>query len=174
MNKISLHIPTIEELWFRKEFLSDPKTMEYNAGYDVNYEGYHYQTGCIDFDKSNWESWYNRKLNNPNFFYAYIKDNETNQFVGECNLSIDTLSKTASIGIVIKNEFQGKHYMRPALELLINEAKQRNIKVLTNTVPKSREKALKVFFSMGFQKVEEINGFKFGKNEIIYMIEKNL
>ena len=57
MKNIILIEPKLEDLWFREECMSDPDTMNYNAGYDVSYEGYHYDTGCIDFPKSKWESW---------------------------------------------------------------------------------------------------------------------
>ena len=45
--------PTIEEYNYEQKLLSDPETMSYNAGYEVTYQGYHYDTGCIDFPKEN-------------------------------------------------------------------------------------------------------------------------
>lgn len=37
-----------------KKIQSDPLSMDYNAGYDVSYYGYHYDTGCINFSKEKW------------------------------------------------------------------------------------------------------------------------
>lgn len=78
MKNIKLHKPTVDELWFREKCMSDPNTMAYNAGYDVGFEGYHKDTGCIDFPQDKWQEWANTKLNNSDFFYAYILDIETN------------------------------------------------------------------------------------------------
>ena len=52
MEKLELYVPKLEELWFYQQMLSDPDTMSYNANWDVSYSGYHRETGCIDFPKS--------------------------------------------------------------------------------------------------------------------------
>ena len=36
MNRLELHVPTIEELDYRQRIMSDPKTMSYNKGYDLD------------------------------------------------------------------------------------------------------------------------------------------
>ena len=51
MTNIELYIPKLEDYWYEAKLQSDPDTMNYNAGYDVSYYGYHYDTGCIDFPK---------------------------------------------------------------------------------------------------------------------------
>ena len=172
--KISLYVPNVEDLWFRKECMEDPKTMSYNAGYDVSYSGYHYDSGCIDFPKDKWQNWYNEKINNNNLFYAYILDEEKNNYVGYLNFNLNTQNGRSSMGIVIKDNFRGKGYMKPAMLLLIEEARRRNIKYLINTVPENREVALKSFYSLGFKKVDEYVSNKFGKPEIVAKIEKRL
>ena len=45
MARLSLVVPKVEELWFRQKCMSNPKTMAYNAGYQVSYDGYHYESG---------------------------------------------------------------------------------------------------------------------------------
>ena len=171
---IQLHKPTLEELWFREKCMSDPKTMKYNAGYDLNYNGYHRDTGCIDFPKENWQKWYNTKMNNSNFFYAYIVDCKTKNFVGYVNFNKDPKSNKATMGIVIKSEYQGQGYMRPAMVLLIEKAKEYNINYLTDTVPENRKNALKVFYDLGFVKIKEFESKKFNEIEIIAEIEKKI
>ena len=47
--------------------------MSYNAGYDVSYYGYHYDTGCIDFPEEKWQAALERRVNNNRRFF-YIKD----------------------------------------------------------------------------------------------------
>ena len=49
MKNIELIIPKLEEYSYEQKLESEPKTMNYNAGYKVMYNGYHYDTGCIDF-----------------------------------------------------------------------------------------------------------------------------
>ncbi len=48
---ISLWEPTLEEYWYEQKLQSDPNTMDYNAGYDVGYEGYHYDNGLFSRNK---------------------------------------------------------------------------------------------------------------------------
>lgn len=174
MKSISLFVPAVEDLWFRQECMSDPKTMEYNAGYNVSYSGYHYDTGCIDFPKEAHESWYNKKLGNSNFYYAYIKDLDLNKFVGYVNFNKDNETLKASMGIVIHSKYRGKGYMRDSVKLLMEEAKNKGVKVLTDTVPINRESALKVFEDLGFVVVDKYKDKKFDKEEIICKIEKDL
>ena len=154
--------------------MEDPATMEYNAGYDVSYDGYHYDTGCIDFPEHLWQNWADTKLKNSNFFYAYILDNETGNFVGYCNFNKNPETGKASMGIVIKSEFHGKGYMRPAMSLLIEKAKEKGVKFLTDTVPTNRERALKVFYDLGFEKVGEFMSKKFNEPEVVAEIEREI
>ena len=174
MKNIKLHKPTVDELWFREKCMSDPNTMAYNAGYDVNYEGYHKNTGCINFPQDKWQEWANTKLNNSNFFYAYILDIETNQFVGYVNFNKDPKTKRATMGIVIKSEFHGQGYMRPAMMKVIEMAKEKGVEFLTDTVPENREKALKVFYDLGFKKTGKFTSKKFDQEEVVAEIEKEI
>ena len=174
MKNVKLYIPEINDLWFRQECMSDSVTMSYNAGYDVSYEGYHYDTGCIDFPKAKWERWFTSKLKSGDLFYAYILDTKTEQFVGYVNFKKNSETKKASMGIVINSKFQGMGFMRPSLLALIDEAKRNGVKALTDTVPSTREKALKVFFDLGFKTVGQFTHKKFGKDEVVLEIEKEL
>lgn len=44
MKNLELIIPKLEEYTYEQKLESDPSTMSYNAGYDVNYEGYDFIT----------------------------------------------------------------------------------------------------------------------------------
>lgn len=174
MKYIELYKPTVEDLWFRQQCMADPKTMNYNAGYDVHYSGYHYDSGCIDFPKEKWQSWADDRLADPNLFFAYILDKNSDMFVGYVNYKIEPETKKATMGIVVKNEFQGQGYMRPAVELLMQTAKSNGVVALVDSVPQTRERALKVFFDLGFVKVREFVSKKFGEDELVFEIEKTL
>ena len=64
MEKLVLYIPKREDLWFYQQMMSDPETMSYNAGWDVDYEGYHRDTGCIDCPDEALADWYARWVGN--------------------------------------------------------------------------------------------------------------
>lgn len=38
MKAVELYTPTLDDMWFRKECMEDPKAMSYNAGYAVNFD----------------------------------------------------------------------------------------------------------------------------------------
>ncbi len=168
MRDVELYCPSLEELFFRQQLLNDSKTMEYNAGYNVDYYGYNYNSGQIDFPKTKWEEWYNKHINNTSFFYAYIKDVALDKFVGEVNFSKN--GDFASMGIVIKYEFRGKGYMRPTLDKLILKAREMGVKFLTDTIPYTRENALRVFYDYGFKVKEDEILKKFNKEEKVAKI----
>lgn len=63
MKNIILVIPKLKDYYYEEKIQSDPSSMSYNAGYDVSYFGYHYDTGCIDFPKSKWKDTYNKRIN---------------------------------------------------------------------------------------------------------------
>lgn len=67
-------MPNIGDYWYEAKLQSDPLIMSYNKGYD-------YDTGCIDFPEERWKEVYERRINEKRYF-AYIKDNDINEFVG--------------------------------------------------------------------------------------------
>ena len=48
--ELKLVVPKKEDLWFKKEIKEDPNTMDYNAGYDLNFSGYNRENGIIRTD----------------------------------------------------------------------------------------------------------------------------
>lgn len=170
---VSLYRPKIQDLWFRELCMSDEKTMAYNAGFDVDYKGYHFDTGCIDFPKEEWEEWHKKTFSDRKKFYAYILDNDTGEFVGYVNIHKDKVGKHC-IGIVIHHKFQGRGYMRPALKLLLKKARAKRIRFVYDTLPYNREKALSVFFDLGFEVINEFDIKIFNTPEKACEIRKQL
>ena len=103
MKNISLYIPKAEDYWYEAKLENNPLTMNYNAGYDVSYYGYHYDTGCIDFPEDKWEESYNKRIND-NKYFAYIKDNDLNTFVGYVNYHYNKGDDRYECGIVIESK----------------------------------------------------------------------
>ena len=173
MKHISLYIPKIEDYWYEEKVQSDPLSMNYNAGYDVSYYGYHYDTGCIDFPKEKWEETYNKRISD-NKYFAYIKDNDLNEFVGYVNYHYNKNDKRYECGILIEHKYRSKGYSKPSLMLLIEEARKNGIKELYDNFEIDRDNSLKLFLDVGFKIVEEKTWKKFDKEVKGVIVKINL
>ena len=96
LQNIVLYVPSVNDYWYEQRVQTDPLSMSYNAGYDVSYYGYHYDTGCIDFPEERWKETYEKRIR-ENRYFAYIKDNDINiqsncegsGVCGKCHISFD-------------------------------------------------------------------------------------
>ncbi|MBR1884682.1 MAG: GNAT family N-acetyltransferase [Clostridia bacterium] len=163
MKNIELYVPKIEDYWYEEKIVKDEKTMNYNAGYDVNYYGYHYDTGCIDFPKERWKEVYNKRIR-ENRYFAYIKDNDLNKFVGYVNYQYNKSEDRYECGILIEYRYRGKGYSKQALKLLCDVAKNNGIKELYDNFEIDRENTLDVFKSVGFEIINKQILKKFSKD----------
>lgn len=158
---ISLVIPKLEEYYYEQKLLSDKDTMNYNSGYDVSYDGYNYYTGCIDYPESKFIIDF-EKRKDKNKFFAYIKDNTINEYVGYVNYHLNKNLNRYECGIVIEGKHRGKGYSKTALKLLCEIAFNNGIDALYDSFEKDRLNTLKVFESVGFKVIEETKWKKFG------------
>lgn len=160
MNKsdISLHVPTLEELWYRQKLLGDADTMSYNKGYDLNFDGYDNETGCIDFPKEDWQGWYDYFIGRaPERYYAYIVAN--GEFIGEVNVHENKEKNWYDMGIVIEAKHRGKGYAVTALKLLLEQAFDRlGAKAVHNDFEDVRNAAVKTHLAAGFKEYKRENG----------------
>ena len=161
MKNIELYVPKLEDYWYEAKVESDPESMSYNAGYDVSYYGYHYDTGCIDFPESRWEEVYNKRIR-ENRYFAYIKDIDINEYVGYVNYQL--VDEKWECGIVIEAKYRGKGYAKAALKLLCEEAKNNGITELYDNFEIDRDNTLDLFKSVGFEVVKEETWEKFNKD----------
>ena len=83
LKKIYLKVPKIDELYYRKEWLKAEKTMSYNAGYDMEMEGYDKVSGTICKTDEQMQEWYKKWTKSHNRYIAYIYDAEMKIPVGE-------------------------------------------------------------------------------------------
>lgn len=163
MKNIELYIPKIDDYWYQEKIQSDSLTMSYNADYDVTYCGYHYNTGCIDFPKENWKEVYSKRISEDKFF-AYIKDNDINEFIGYVNYQYNKNENRYECGILIEYKYRGKGYAKIALKLLCDFARKNGIKELYDTFEIDRGNVLKIFKSVGFEVIQKQLWRKFNKN----------
>lgn len=155
MDKLELYVPKLDELWFRQKIMSDPKTMSYNANWDVNYNGYHRESGCIDFPEEKWAEWYQDWIGNePERFYAYIKHSFDGTWIGEISFHYVPEKDWWDMGIVIYAPYRGKGYSVPALRLMLNHAfYDCGIRRLHNDFEITRPAGLKIHLAVGFKKI---------------------
>lgn len=169
---LTLYIPELKDYWYEQKLQSDPKTMEYNAGYDVSYYGYRYDTGCIDFPGDKWEEVYDKRKND-NKFFAYLKDLSTNEFVWYVNYHFNKNDNRYECGIVIEDKHRGKGYSKEGLKLLCEKAKLDGISSLYDNFEKDRSN-IKIFEDLGFEVIKETSWKKFGKDVQGVIVKKDL
>ena len=164
MKNITLYVPDYEDYWYEEKIQKDPLTMSYNAGYDVSYYGYHYDTGCIDFPKERWKETYDKRIR-ENRYFAYIKDNDIDDYVGYVNYHYNKKDDRYECGIVIESKYRGKGYSKIALQLLCDVARNSGVKELYDNFEINRGNTLDIFKSLGFEVVEHQSWKKFDKRE---------
>lgn len=162
MKNIELVIPKLNQYSYEQKLESDSKTMSYNAGYDVSYFGYHYNTGCIDFPKEKWRDTYNKRIN-ENKYFAYIKDCTINRYIGYVNYQYNKNDDIYECGVLIESKYRGKGYSKDALRLLIKEANKNGIEYLYDTFEKIEKILLKLSLILDLKYIKKVHG----KNLII-------
>lgn len=155
-----LHIPGFQELWYRQKLLKDPETMSYNKGYDIAFNGYEKETGCIAFPEQEWADWYACFVGKePQRFYAYIVREADGTFMGEVNVRKDEAAFWYEMGIVLEAKYRGKGYGAEALRLLLKHAfEDMNADAVHNVFEAERISAVGTHLSAGFTKYRQENG----------------
>ncbi len=147
MARIYLKVPAIHELNYRQDWMKDPKTMSYNAGFDMDLKGYDKNTGTIIKTKEEMMVWYNNWIGEV---YYYLDNN------------------VHSMGIVIQDKYRGKGYSYDALlELEKIAFEKNNINELSDIIPLNRIGAIKSFKKAGFIHTDlEKKVLVFGKENV--------
>lgn len=149
--------PEPEDLWFREALLGDPETMSYNRAWG----------GTIPFPESRWEEWYTHwVLHHENKrFYRYLRDTETDAFVGEIAYHLDEKQGIWLADVIIAAKYRGRGFGTAGLRLLCEAAREKGIDVLRDDIAADNP-ALKLFLRAGF--TEEY------RTETIIMLMKKL
>ena len=169
---LKIYIPRLEDYWYEQKLQSDPDTMSYNAGWDVSYDGYHYDTGCIDFPKSKWEDTFNKRKK-ENKFFAYLKDTNINEYVGYINYHYNENENKYYCGILIESKYRGKGYSKSGLKLLCDYAKEHGVTELYDDFEIDRN-GIKIFEDLDFKIVNRYNAKRFNKDIEIVVVKKIL
>lgn len=163
MEQLELYIPKLEELWFYQKMLSHPETMSYNAGWDVSYDGYHRDTGCIDFTESEWAEWYHYwKDHKSERFYAYLRRKRDGAWIGDVNVHYTPEEDWWDMGIVLYAPYRGKGYATEGLKLLLAQAfRVCGANRIHNNFEVARKEvsAWKTHLNAGFRELGVVDGF---------------
>ena len=160
MNLIVI-VPKKEELNYRQKIVEDPKTMEYNRK-------------IVLFPKEKWNSWYEKWIgkNDPNFYYAYLFDEDISSYVGEIAYRKDHEKNFVILSILIEHKHRGKGYGREGLKRLVMIAFQNGWEEVRDLIAKDNIKSHKMFLNFGFRIVsydEEGNiEFSLTKEEFVH------
>lgn len=168
MTNIYLKVPNIDEIHYRQKWMNDPKTMSYNAGYDLDLKGYDKNTGIISKTDDEMIDWYNKWVNKePDRYFAYIYSADEDEPIGEVYYYLD--GDIHSMGILISDKYRGKGYSYFALLELESVAFEKNdINELSDMIPLDRIGAIKSFKKAGFIHTDkEEKELVFGKEQII-------
>lgn len=161
---VEFYFPKLEELWFNQKMLSDPDTMFYNKDWDVDYDGYHRDTGCIDFPEEEWADWYAAwKDREPECFYSYIKRTCDGAWIGDINFHYTPDRDWWDMGIVIFAPYRGKGYAVPALKLMLDYAfRNCGVTRIHNDFEVARNEvaAWKTHLAAGFRDLGIVDGFR--------------
>lgn len=157
---LKLHVPSLEELWYRERLMADPDTMSYNRGYVLPFEGYNPQTGCIPFPREQWAEWYAFFINQePLRYYAYVVRESDGAFLGEVNLHKSETHGWHEMGIVLEARHRGMGYSVPALRLLMAHAFEvMGVEAIHNDFEASRSAATRAHLAAGFSVLRNADG----------------
>ena len=141
---VMLVLPTLADLRFRQQILSNPETMSYN----------HAWGGTIDWPEEKWPAWYDHWVLHPEGkrWYRYVMDSGSGEFVGEVAYHWDEDRAIWCADVIIAAQHRHKGYGRAALRLLCNAARDNGVDVLRDDIAIDNP-AIRMFLAEGF--VEE-------------------
>jgi len=149
---LRLHVPTEQELEYRRYLISDEETMSYNMGYGDN--------GLCIYDQSPEQvrQWYKNWNYCSDNFYAYIARNEDNIFIGEVNVHKNSSNIWYEMGIVLEAKYRGYGYAVEALKLLLKYAfEDLEAQAVHNEFEIFRTAAVKTHLAAGFTEYKKEN-----------------
>lgn len=148
--RVYLHVPDVDEMWYRRRLLMDEATMGFNAGREAS-EGYDAATGCVNFPQSKWQAWYDGHIDNePEKFFAFIARKADLEFVGWVSLSRE--GEDYEIEVVVEDQYRRQGYGSEAMELVLQVAFEVcNAPKVASEFASAREAAVKLCEKAGFK-----------------------
>ena len=153
MDRLKLHIPSENELEYRRHLIADEDTMAYNCGYGDN-------GGCTYHQSPEQiQQWYKQWNKDNQYFYAYIVRAEDNTYIGEVNAHKSHNTNWYDMGIVIEAKYRGMGYSVEALKLLLKYAFDiLGAEAVHNDFKETRTAAVKTHLAAGFSEYNRHDG----------------
>lgn len=163
--ELELHIPGVEDMWFAQTLQEDPATMSYNSGWDLPFDRYHSDTGCIDLPPEQWLNKHDRLVGHePDCYYAFVKEKRSGRFICEVNFHYTHEKKWWDMGVLVYAPYRGRGYGLRCLELLLYQAfVVCGVTCLHNDFEETRDAAMAIHRRAGFREVGESTMLRFGK-----------
>lgn len=145
-DRLTLHLPRRDELWFRQALLSDPATMAYNAPW-------YPPDGCVDFPEAEWDDFFDGWTDcGPDRFYAYLRRISDGAFVGEVDYHRAPGCRNWDMGVVICAPYRGMGYGAEGLRLLVEHAFLADgVTCMQNDFETTRDAAYRIHRAVGFR-----------------------
>lgn len=134
--------PELKELHYRKKLLSDKKTMAFNKD----------NGGTVDFHEKLWVRWYDLWMNHPQYYYAYLYDEQLQCYIGEVSYYFEEDYQEYVLNIIIEERYRHLGKGKEALLLLCQKAKENGLRFLCDDID-SRNPAIDLFKKAGFKEV---------------------
>lgn len=154
---LELKIPTLAEMTFRRDLLSDEETMSYNHAYG----------GAIGFPEGRWDTWYHKwvGVGNPRCFYRYLYSPLLDAYIGETAYHYEAETGRYLCDVIVHARFRGRGYGRLGLSLLCEAAEKNGIDELYDDILLDNPSA-ELFRKSGFEEV--------GRTEEVCILRKKL
>lgn len=148
--RLTLHIPSEEELAYRRFLIADEATMAYNMGYGDN------GTGTYHHTPEQAKRWYRYWMDGGNY-YAYAVRSSDNVPVGEVSIHFPEGYPREKgigwIGVIIQGDCRHQGYGEEALRLLVHQAFHvLGLRKLLDDIPLERASAIRIFERVGFRR----------------------
>ena len=148
--KILLHNPRLNELWYRKQLYKDEKTMEFADACKHEIDNWPPK------DESEIKEWYVENNVNMSNFYSYIVEKETRTPIGEVAIYYHTKFNKYMIHIIIEHSHRHKGYGSEAVELLLEYVfKVMNLDAIYEIREPNRVEVKNLFTKFCFETIED-------------------
>ena len=140
-NMIQFVIPSLEQLSFRQQLLSDEETMAFNQKWG----------GAVCFPQQKWSVWYQKWVLDAGRerFYRYLFAPELDCFVGEAAWHFSQEEQAYLTDILVYSRYRDRGYGGQALDLLCLQAREQGIAELRDGVALDNP-SIQMFLKKGF------------------------
>lgn len=151
--EVAFRTPRRDELAIREQWLADPGFMAYNAGWAVDFPGYHRDTGCVDFPPDAWDAWYDHWIGRGERDYWFVQDS-SGQLVGHAHYRVEPADgrRVAHLGASVHPDHRGRGLGYATFAELVRRVEAAGVAdVARNELDAGRVAAIRIHRALGFR-----------------------